>query len=195
MAEKAEAAIPIGVTRSLLTVILPGLVAITPWLLVLAQYRPALTAMKEAPTLAHTLLFALVTVAGTICQGFGTRLESTWDKEREEEFQVSENWYAYLSRPLEHEPVAYRYISRLSTTMYFELSMLFAVPFFALGSFVLIATLFYSFYWPALAIGIVLGFAAIFFFWSEAKTTHKTICVTRREVMNRLGTYLAGGKE
>ena len=74
----------------MLTVFVPGIVAISPWLLALVQHTDATLGFKEAPTLAHTLLFAVVAVVGTICQGFGTFVERTWDRDREKDLQVTE---------------------------------------------------------------------------------------------------------
>jgi hypothetical protein len=192
MAERgAQTSLPLTATRSVLTVFVPGVVAISPWLLALVQHTSATLGFEEAPTLAHTMLFAVVVVVGTVCQGFGSYMESAWDKQRDAELQVTENWYAYLARPLEHEPVGYRYLSRLVTTMYFELSMAFALPFFVAGAFVLAILRFPNFYWLAATIATILFPTTIGFFCWQASDTHRRICETRREIVRRLDSYLA----
>src|SRR5688572_3098080 len=128
---------PMTLTRSLLTVLIPGLIAIAPWLLMLVQHTSATLGFKEYSTLANALVFASAAVAGSFFEAQGTRFELAWDKERESEFSVQENWYAYLARNVEREPVAYRYLSRLVTTLYSELAMIFAAPCFFLGACVL----------------------------------------------------------
>lgn len=116
---------PTTLTRSLLTVLIPGLVAVAPWLVWLVQYTSATFGANENAVLANALIFALVVVAGSTCEGLGTYLEHRWDRQLEATHQVQEHWIRYLSYSGEREPVAFRYLSRLVTTLYFELSMLF----------------------------------------------------------------------
>src|SRR5687767_13785883 len=103
MAEKVDSSTPVNLTRSILTVLVPGIVAMSPWLLALVQHTSATLGFKEYQTLAHAGLFAAAIVVGTLCQGFGSFLERQWDKDLNKELEVNENWYAYLARPLDHE--------------------------------------------------------------------------------------------
>jgi len=179
--------IPTNITRSTLTVLVPGMIAIAPWLLALVQHTDATLGFKDYPTLAHAALFSSVIVAGVLCEGLGTWLESFWDKSRESEFEVSEHWYAYLSRSFESEPVGYRYLSRLATAMYFELSMFFAAPSFIIGAGVLSYLRFPELIWLEIGATFILAGGAMVFFSRQAHDTHKVICTTRREIMRRVG--------
>ena len=105
--------IPTNLTRSTVTVLVPGIVALSPWVLALVQHTDATFGFKGYPTLAHSLFFASVIVVGVVCDGLGSYIEARWDGRRNSELEVEENWYKYLSTVLEHEPVGYRYLSDL----------------------------------------------------------------------------------
>lgn len=173
-------------TRSLLTVLIPGLVAITPWLLLLVQHTEATLGFDKNTTLANALVFAAAAVTGSLLEVAGSRHEVAWDAEREPTHAVRENWYAYLSRPLEKEPVGYRYLSRLVTVMYFELGMGLAAPIFLAGASVLAAMRF-----PGVALvfgiaGLALAVAVGMYFHRQAKCTHEVMCAVRKEINARL---------
>ena len=176
---------PTSLTRSTVTVAVPGIVALSPWVLALVQHTDATLGLKEHPTLGHAFFFAAVVVVGTICEGIGTYIESKWDTERDETLEVQKYWFHYLSSVLEKEPVGYRYLSRLVTAMYFELSMVTAVPVFAVGAGTLAALRFPVSFWGIVGATLLLaGGAAVFFGW-QASQTHQVICTTRREVLKR----------
>src|SRR5262245_48225652 len=125
---------PMTLTRSILGVLIPGLVAITPWLLLLVQTTSATLGYDKYVVLANALVFSFAAVVGTVLESIGSGFEASWDREREQAFSVRENWYAYLARSFDNEPVGYRYLSRLVTTLYFELSMMMAAPLFCAGA-------------------------------------------------------------
>jgi hypothetical protein len=178
-------------TRSLLTILIPGIVAASPWLLALVQNTEATLGFDKYPSLANALLFAVVAVAGAFCEGLGTTIESRWDKERESDYSIKENWYVYLSRSLDKEPVGYRYISRLVTTMYFELSMMFAIPSFLLGG-CLLASLRFPDYWCLFAIlALTAGVASTLYLHWQARSSHRVLCETRQELNARAPTSTA----
>ncbi|MBP6571546.1 MAG: hypothetical protein KA226_09025 [Gemmatimonadales bacterium] len=178
---------PTTLSRSLLAVLIPGFVAIAPWLLALVQHTDATLGLATYPSLGNVLLFAAAAVVGSVFEGLGTFLEVRWDREREPSHAVFENWYGYLSTCLPIEPVGYRYLSRLATTMYFEMSMLFAAPLFALGATVLAALRFPQFKGGIWLFGATASLATAFYFHWQARSTHGTLCKTRREINNRLG--------
>lgn len=62
-------AIPTTISRSVLTVLVPGLVAIAPWLLALVQHTQATFGFDKYPTLAHLMLFASIVVTGSVFEG------------------------------------------------------------------------------------------------------------------------------
>lgn len=178
---------PMTLTRSLLSILIPGIVAAAPWLLLLVAETEIGDAYTRYQFIANTLLLALIVVVGSVFEGIGTFLEVLWDKERDAKYQIDENWYDYLARSFENEPVGYRYISRRATTMYFEISMSIAIPIFVAGCAVLLGNS-YPDEWLYIALAsLILGAVlAIYFYW-QGRCTHKVLCVTRKELMQRLG--------
>ena len=173
---------PTTLTRSLLTVLIPGLVAVAPWLVWLVQYTSATFGADENPVLANALIFALVVVAGSTCEGLGTYLEHRWDERLENQYQVRDHWIRYLSYSGEREPVAFRYLSRLVTTLYFELSMLFATPSFVAGATLLAAMRFPDQRCWIIPFGIAIAGTFIAYFRFQARQTHEGMCKVRQSI-------------
>lgn len=177
---------PTTLSRSILTVLIPGLIAICPWLLAIVQNTPATLGFGTFNTLANALVFCAAAVAGSICERIGTSLEFRWDHERDGEYAVFENWYSYLCNTGEKEPVAFRYLSRLVTSLYFELGMFVAGPSFIIGAAVLASLRFPA--WSVLfgIAGLVLAIAGGYFFYYQARDTHLLLCKTRAQLNQRL---------
>lgn len=173
---------PTTLTRSLLTVLVPGLVAVAPWLVWLVQHTSATFGAEESAVLANALIFALVVVVGASFEGLGTFLEARWDVERETEYQVQAHWMRYLSYAGAHEPVAFRYLSRLVTTLYFELSMLFAAPTFVAGTTLLAALRFANYRIWIILSGIFAFGAFAWYFCYQARESHETLCRVRMQI-------------
>lgn len=184
---------PTTLSRSLLVVLIPGIVAVAPWLLALVQHTEATLGLNSFPSLGNVLVFAAAAVVGSVFEGMGTVLEVRWDEEREQSFQVSENWFEYLSNAVPREPVGYRYLSRLATTMYFELSMLFAAPLFVAGTATLAALRFPQLNMCMVFAGVVAALTAIAYFRWQARATHATLCEARRQINRRIRASDKGG--
>lgn len=178
---------PTTLSRSLLTILIPGIVASAPWLLALVQHTSATLGLGEYTTLGHALIFATAAVTGAIFEGLGSVLEERWDKEREEKYSVTSNWYDYLARSFDKEPVAYRYISRMVTSLYFELSMLFAVPVFIVGSVLLTVLRFTHLTVHVVLLGVIVIIFSTIYLWWQARCTHEVLCRTRKEMNQRMG--------
>lgn len=189
-------AVPTTVTRSVLTILVPGLIAVAPWLLALVQHTQATFGFDSYPTLAHLMLFASVIVAGSIFEGVGSLFEVCWDKKLCSEMDVEGDWYAYLAT--KESLVGHRYISRLVTTLYFELSMMLSVPTFVAGASVLAILRFSSLTWWSLILSAVIAALVAYYFYWQASTTHRVLCITRRELRARsvrLGPLTQGNPE
>ena len=186
---------PVDLTRSLLVILIPGAVAAAPWLLVLVLYTSAtLGYVEKYTTIANAVCFAVAVIAGLICETLGTWIEVRWDKQREKAHDISENWFAYLAHQLPNEPVGYRYLSRLATMLYFELAMLIASVPFAIGVWVL---LYLRFPQHALVVSIAMSLgivAVVIYFKVNAKKTHEVLCVTRRQLNERIRAAQASTK-
>jgi hypothetical protein len=185
---------PLTLTRSLIVVLVPGIVSIAPWAFWFAMNAPRTTSVYDTHQVAgNALLFAVVVIVGSVMEGIGSRLEVKWDRKREPEFKVQENWYNYLSLTLSAEPVGFRYLSRCVTTMYFELSMVLASASLLLGIAAVLVTLDWEWkYWTACILAVLAGCVA-WFFYSEAHDTHGVLCKVRQELVKRLAKESAKG--
>ena len=185
---------PIDLTRSLLVVLIPGGVAVAPWLWCVVFGSPdALNYIEKFSSFALAVIFGVIVIVGLICETVGTWIEIGWDRKRENEYGVEENWYRYLANQVSPEPVGYRYLSRRATAFYFELSMFVACLPFAAG-----VALFAVLAWPALLVTalfvVTLSLCACVWFWLNARTTHALLCRTRMEINHRMRlTAGAGG--
>ncbi len=130
-------------------------------------------------------VFAAVVVFGAVIEIINSWIESRWDETREGEFAVTENWYSYLAHAVEKESIGYGYISRMVTTMYFELALMWAFPAFALGLVVMnvtSATTSNSFCGVAALLGIAFSVGS----YQSAKESHRVLCKTRLEINKRV---------
>ena len=176
---------PTTLTRSLVTILVPGLVAVAPWLLSIVLFTKATLGFDQYPTLAHAMLFALVVVVGSLFQGLGSYIEHRWDKSRNEagECDVYGDWYAYLASV--ESPVGHRYLSRLVTSLYFELTMLFAAPVFFVGTGLLVILRFPEHAICAAAGALLASVLAVLYFRWQAYDTHGALCTTRSKIRRK----------
>jgi hypothetical protein len=188
MAKSESTGLPLDLSRSLLVIIIPGAVATTPWILLLSlKYESLIKFYDDHEVTGNVVLFVLAVLVGSIIENLGTIFEVRWDMERESTLNVTENWYKYLSRVNEHEPVGYNYLSSMATTLYFELSMMFALPSLFIG----LALVFEidAHLWPVGTALLAFGIGALlcaFYFYRWAKDSHQVLCKTRLEINKRL---------
>lgn len=188
---------PLNLTRSFLSVILPGAVATAPWLLygaiILAPLRES---YSQFGFLYNATAFGIAVVVGAIFEGFGSYIEKLWDRRIGREARpsaagenwVDADWIAYLaSNPAGGEPVAYRYFSRKVTTLYFELGMMMAVPVCLVGVGVIASELGYQ---CAIVTSVLGAFMAVMIFGWFARDTHEVLCHTRARVNDAMSSRL-----
>jgi hypothetical protein len=187
---------PLTLTRSLLVVIVPGIVAIAPWLFWAIREWPDVKHLYSSfPVPFNAFALAIVIVTGSVFEGLGSVLEARWDNEREADHQVKENWHGYLARVCKHEPVGFRYLSGLATSFYFELAMILASLSFFLGlAFLcLVSGLQQGRVFGVIFVIIALG-SAWYFRW-QARCSHQVLCATRQELNRRMSDYVEQGDE
>jgi hypothetical protein len=177
---------PTTLNRSLLVTLIPGVIAISPWVLVLLQHTDVTLGLDKYPAIGYVLLFAAATVAGSFFEGITSFVESRWDHERECEFALYENWTTYLASTFDNEPVGYRYLARRAITLYFELAMMCATPIFVIGAGVLSALRFpeYQFWFSCATVAVAI--IGVVYFRIQARATHELLCKTRRDINARL---------
>jgi len=177
----------LNLTRSLLVVLVPGVIALAPWLIWSVREFDNVGELygkyKEAVTVG---VFASVVIFGSVIEILNSWIESNWDRLREVEYRVSENWFTYLAHTFDKEPIGYGYISRMVTTMYFELALVWALPVFAMGAIVMNVTSATASICLSTILAIVgLGLAVAAY--RSAKESHRVLCMTRLELNKRIG--------
>jgi hypothetical protein len=122
---------PTNFTRSFVAVTVPGATLVAPWIYLLFCVFRLWPLYLKYTLIANALLVGVAVIAGLVLEGIVVAFERRWDDEREGELQIQENWYTYLAAQPSTTPVGFSYISRLVTTMYFELTMMVACPAFS----------------------------------------------------------------
>lgn len=174
---------PTTLTRSFLVVFVPGIVALAPWMLLFVREVDEAAALYKAYTLPVQLVaFASVVVVGSTIENVSSRFETRWDKQRLSEFDVGGDWTAYLVQAYANEPVMHRYISRMVTTMYYELAIMQAIPLFMVGAGWLAGASSLPSRSIYICVAIVLGLFLPPVLCRSAKETHKVLCESRQDL-------------
>ena len=122
--------------RPLATLVVPGGVAIGPYVLVVAYYFPAVTSFwNDHPSAFVAILVICIVTVGLIVEDLGAFIERDfWDsKLARDNADHSDHWEQYLKLRLNDEIVGQRYLRTLLTRMKFELAMVPAFFFFWCG--------------------------------------------------------------
>jgi hypothetical protein len=122
--------------RPLATLVVPGGVAIGPYVLVVGHYFPGVTSFwREHPSAFVAILVISIVAVGLIVEDLGAFIERDfWDsKLAKENEDHSDHWEQYLKLRLNDEIVGQRYLRTLLTRMKFELAMVPAFFFFWCG--------------------------------------------------------------
>lgn len=122
--------------RPLATLVVPGGVAISPYVLVVGYYFPGVTSFWNHHTSVFVAILVICIVAvGLIVEDLGAFIERDfWDSKLAKESEDhSDHWGQYLKLRLKDEIVGQRYLRTLLTRMKFELAMVPAFFFFWCG--------------------------------------------------------------
>ena len=179
---------PVTLTRTILVILIPGGIALISWILFFLMEIDTKSADSFYQTYTwplHLCFFAAIVIAGTVLEGISTHLEVRWDGEREAELSVRENWYSYLTCSVPNEPVAFRYITRMVTSMYFELGMMWSSLSFGIGLAAIICSSKPSSYQCWAMLSIILSVLSVIYFYWQAKTSHKVLCEVRKQFVER----------
>src|SRR5688572_4361682 len=186
--------VPLTLTRSLLTILIPGAVAVAPWALYLLLSYPSVWDLYEKHALpSQVLLFAVCVVVGSLFEGASTYLETRLDcsvgkrdsPDGTDDTWVDKDWINYLAASFGGgEPVAYRYLSRKVTSFYFELGMAISYSICSVGILHLLLKHDVSFGWIVTAAALHFAFPLLLL--KYAADTHYLLCYTRSRVMKAL---------
>jgi hypothetical protein len=189
---QGELDMPLTLTRSFFAIILPGVIVAAPWILYGLQEVAGLADLyKTYAAPANICAFALVVLVGAMIEAVGTYIEKLWDIAAgraicpdSAETWLEKDWYDYLSRQFgDNEPVAYRYLSRKVTELYFELGMMWAGPVGLLGMIMVMRPHISSIF---LCLSIALISIVALLFYKFARDTHEVLYDTRWRINRRL---------
>lgn len=110
----------------LVSLVLPGLTAISGWFVLFAQRSPLQGLASRNHTETALVLMLLAIVAGTVIDDLGMRIEKKWldaARERRTGGLHSKEWWEYLRKPFGAEPSGRRHLRRLVARLKFELGM------------------------------------------------------------------------
>jgi hypothetical protein len=118
------------VFRPLATLLLPGAIGITTWVVAILWRFPA---VKDLVSRNHTevgfVFFLAMVFAGLVFEDFGARLEDRFDRwaDQRTNGQHTENWNAYLQVAFKSDPIGRRYARTPVLRLKFELGVVFAM--------------------------------------------------------------------
>ncbi len=114
---------PLTLSRSFLVNVLPGFVAIAPWVILVAVHFPQFAVLYEKfSTVVHGALVGAAILVGAVLETAMTYLENKWDEKTPKELNIDEDWYEYLALEVKDKPIGFDFISRKVTSLYFELT-------------------------------------------------------------------------
>src|SRR5215472_18557676 len=170
----------------LVSLVLPGLTAISAWFVFLAQ-RPSLGELVHRNHTETAFVLMLVAIfVGTLIDDLGTRIESRWldaGRERRTGGLHGEEWWAYLRKPFAAEPSGRRHLRRLVARLKFELGVPVGVVVTAPALWLNPAL---GRPWAALTTALAVCLSA--YLLVEAAATHDVLGKLRHELLKDEGT-------
>lgn len=175
---------PFTLTRSILVILLPGAITLSPYLFNLLYTLPQFMAWYDGhKTESYFFVFSAAVIIGSVYEGISSIVEVKLDNcLKKTHPDIDKEWYNYLCRNNSSEPVAYRYISRRATTMYFEFSMAYSMIFLGYGfSLNLDRIGFFNdcLQKPAF---IMIFWVLFYYFFRQAMSTHSVLSKIRSEL-------------
>jgi hypothetical protein len=165
----------------LVSLVLPGLSALSAWFLFLMNWPVFRSLASRNHTESAFVLMLLSIFIGTIIDDLGMRIESYWlDRRRNRKTNGThvEEWWKYLRKPFDVEPAGSRHLRKLVARLKFELGIPIGLtltnPAVWLNSAITYR----------LAIGItVIAISLIVYLLLEAAATHEVLGTLRHELL------------
>jgi len=123
--------------RSIVSQVLPGLVAASTWIIALHDHSPGVRNFLDQSTPVATGSLALAAIFwGLVCEDFGSRIEVLifWLQTKNDP-TAKQIWFEYLRMAYSLEPIGIRYIRSLVTRLKFELNGTVALIIAGIGLF------------------------------------------------------------
>jgi hypothetical protein len=117
------------VFRPLVTLLIPGALAISTWFVgLLWHFHDLRNLVYNNHAETGLVLVAAMTFAGLVLEDMGARVETWCDSRKEQQDgKHRDNWYAYLRTAFEADPIGRRYVRTLVLRLKFELGIAFAM--------------------------------------------------------------------
>ena len=111
---------------SLVSLVLPGLTALSGWFVLFAQRPPLRPLVSQNHTETAFVIMLLAIFVGTVIDVVGMRTETQWldaGRNRRTRGLHSDEWWAYLRKPFVNEPAGRQHLRRLVARLKFELGV------------------------------------------------------------------------
>ena len=117
------------VFRPLVTLLIPGAIAISTWFVgLLWHFHDLRTLVFNNHAEVGMVLVLAMTFAGLVLEDMGARVETLFDSRKERQNgKHHDNWYAYLRTAFKADPIGRRYVRTLVLRLKFELGIAFAM--------------------------------------------------------------------
>jgi hypothetical protein len=174
------------VFRPLVTILIPGGLAASSWIIFVLWKFPAL---KDLIGRNHTetawILVLLITAIGLVIEDWGARIETVWDRaaDRQSDGEHTRTWHEYLRCAFVADPIGRRYTRSVVLRLKFELGTACGCLIAALGLVGLVIL--------GLNCGtglVLIVLSVVFAGWQiiEAKDTHALLAITRKELLQEI---------
>lgn len=173
------------VFRPLVTLLIPGAIAISSWVVVLLwQFVDLRKLVYGNHAETGLVLFLAMTFAGLVCEDFGAHVETKFDEMRDEKDKKHlDNWFLYLRTAFKADPIGRRYLRTLVLRLKFELGVGFGALSAALGILWL---------WhlglngsSAVTGEVLCGLSAFYGFY-EGWSTHDALAINRENLLGEI---------
>ena len=175
--------------RPLMTLLVPGALALFPWATLVWIEADALREFAAAHGFLAGIALLLLTLAGGfVVENLGSRLEVSYcdAKLKEEDPDYDRVWSEYLGLAFENEPIGQRYLSTILTRLRFELHIAVALVVAAPGWILLI--LGSSTTSNAWVLGVLVAtVATVSYLLLEARDSSRLLARTRKDLVDRFG--------
>jgi len=174
------------VFRPLVTLLIPGALAISSWIVAILWKFPSLRQLSSQNQTPTVWLIVLLTImVGIIIEDWGTRIETRWDKraDKKTKDEHTKNWCTYLRTSFIADPIGRRYARSIVLRLKFELGVFFASIISVLG----LGWLLYLGMQCGVGLTMILLCSSLAAWeYKEAADTHKLLGTVRAELVKEI---------
>lgn len=183
------------VLRPITTWVIPGAIALGPYVLILGFYVPPVRQFWEThPSASIAVITLFVLTVGMILENVGATIETVaWDQLVQRKYSDHlNNWNRYLKLRLKDEIIGHRYLKTLVLRMKFELSMAPALFVFWCG-IIWVNALFHVWLVPGVVFISALLLAGSVYFLRSSYTSVRVLSEVRALILEAIAAEQAAG--